>query len=161
VSTHRVRVRVNGTALEREVPADRLLLDLLREDLALTGTKEGCGIGVCGLCSVLVDDEVVSACLLPVILVDGRSVVTIEGLADRPGGAALQDAFLVHGGFQCGICTPGQLISASALLAASPRANEAEVRDWMKGNLCRCTGYYGILRSIAAVQAGAAEGDGR
>lgn len=157
MSTHRIHITLNGTALERDVPSDRLLLDLLREDLALTGTKEGCGIGVCGLCSVLVDGDVVSACLLPAILVDGRSVVTIEGLADRPGGTALQDAFIAHGGFQCGICTPGQLISASALLAASPRADEAEVRDWMKGNLCRCTGYYGILRAIAAVQPGTAE----
>ncbi|CAN5233943.1 (2Fe-2S)-binding protein [soil metagenome] len=152
MSTHRLRFTLNGRAAEREVPADRLLLDLLREDLTLTGTKEGCGIGVCGLCSVLVDDEVLSACLLPAVLVDGRSVVTIEGLADRPGGTALQDAFIAHGGFQCGICTPGQLISASALLAASPRAEEAEVREWMKGNLCRCTGYYGILHAIAAAR---------
>lgn len=157
MSTHRIRFTLNGRGTEREVPADRLLLDLLREDLALTGTKEGCGIGVCGLCSVLVDGAVLSACLLPAILIDGRNVVTIEGLADRPGGVALQDAFIAHGGFQCGICTPGQLISASALLAASPHADEAEVRDWMKGNLCRCTGYYGIMRAIAAAQPGSAK----
>jgi carbon-monoxide dehydrogenase small subunit len=131
-----------------DVAPERLLIDFLRDDLGLTGTKEGCSIGVCGACSVQLDGEVVSACLMPAVFIDGGSVVTVEGLAHGEELSPLQRAFIEHGGFQCGICTPGQLISADALLRAHPRPTDAEAREWMTGNLCRCTGYEGILRAI-------------
>jgi carbon-monoxide dehydrogenase small subunit len=136
------------------VPAHRLLLDLLRDDLGLTGTKEGCTIGVCGTCSVLVDGAVMSACLLPVVSVDGARITTIEGLT--PGDDTLspvQDAFIRYGGFQCGICTPGQIVSATALLNENPAPTRDEIKHWMMGNLCRCTGYYKIAESIEAAAA--------
>ena len=134
--------------------ADRRLIDVLRDDLGLTGTKEGCSIGVCGACSVLVGGELLSACLMPAVFVDGRAVTTVEGLANGEELSPLQDAFIREGGFQCGICTPGQLIAATALLAERRRPpTDDEVREWMMGNLCRCTGYHGIARAIRAVVA--------
>ena len=146
-----IHVTVNGTAHELAVPPDRLLLDVLREDLALTGTKEGCSVGVCGLCSVIVDGTLLTACLLPAVKVDGRSVTTIEGIAAPDGTLSpVQDAFIQNGGFQCGICTPGQVVAATALLAEQPDPTEAEAREWMTGNLCRCTGYYGIVEAVLA-----------
>jgi aerobic carbon-monoxide dehydrogenase small subunit len=152
-----IRVLVNGEAREAMVPPDRVLLDVLRDDFGLTGTKEGCSVGVCGLCSVLVDGRLMTACLLPAVKVDGRSVTTVEGLGGADGGLSpVQQAFIDHGGFQCGICTPGQVVAATALLAENATPSEEEVRDWMTGNLCRCTGYYGI---VAAVLAAAGGGD--
>ena len=147
MSTHRITFKLNGTPCEMNVRADRRIIDVLRDDLGLTGTKEGCSVGVCGACSVLVDGEVVSGCLLPALFVDGHDVTTVEGLSS---GALtpLQEAFITEGGFQCGICTPGQLVSATALLIAHPRPSEPQIRDWMMGNLCRCTGYQGIVRAI-------------
>ncbi len=133
--------------------ADRRLIDVLRDDLGLTGTKEGCSIGVCGSCSVLVGGELLSACLLPAVFVDGRPVTTVEGLAHGDELSPLQDAFIREGGFQCGICTPGQLIAATALVAEHPRPSDDEIREWMMGNLCRCTGYHGITRAIKAAVA--------
>ena len=133
--------------------ADRRLIDVLRDDLGATGTKEGCSIGVCGACSVLVGGELLSACLLPAVFVDGRGVTTVEGLADGDKLSVLQDAFIREGGFQCGICTPGQLIAATALLAENSRPSDDEIRGWMMGNLCRCTGYHGITRAIKAAVA--------
>ena len=133
--------------------ADRRLIDVLRDDLGATGTKEGCSIGVCGSCSVLVGGELLSACLLPAVFVDGRDVTTVEGLAHGAELSPLQDAFIRQGGFQCGICTPGQLIAATALLAAHPRPSDDEIREWMMGNLCRCTGYHGITRAIKSAVA--------
>lgn len=159
MSEHHLAFRLNGEARERSVPADLLLLDLLREDFALTGTKEGCSIGVCGACSVLVDGALMTACLMPAVFVDGADVRTVEGLADGDSLSPVQEAFIQHGGFQCGICTPGQLIAATALLAENPRPSADDVRAWMMGNLCRCTGYYKIVDSILAaaeVQARAA-----
>jgi len=144
VSRHRIRFTLNGAPVDMTVPAERLLVDLLREDLGKTGTKDGCSIGVCGLCTVQVDGAPMSACLLLATQVDGAAVRTIEGLA-----SPLQDAFIEEGGFQCGICTSGQLIAADALLRAKPEATDAEIADWQMGNLCRCTGYYGIARAIA------------
>jgi len=135
------------------VRADRRLIDVLRDDIGATGTKEGCSIGVCGSCSVLVGGELLSACLLPAIFVDGREVTTVEGLANGDGLSTLQDAFVREGGFQCGICTPGQLIAATALLAENSRPSDDEIREWMMGNLCRCTGYHGITRAIKAAVA--------
>lgn len=151
MSNHLVRFELNGTPREVTVPAHWRLIDLLRENLGLTGTKEGCSVGVCGACSVLVDAEVVSACLLPAVFVDGAHVTTIEGLApDEQHLTPVQDAFIRHGGFQCGICTPGQIITATALLNERPHPTADQVRGWMMGNLCRCTGYYKIVESVLA-----------
>jgi aerobic-type carbon monoxide dehydrogenase small subunit (CoxS/CutS family) len=144
VSLHRIRFTLNDAPVDTTVPAERLLVDLLREDLGKTGTKDGCSVGVCGLCTVQVDGAPMSACLLLATQVDGANVRTIEGLA-----SPLQDAFIDEGGFQCGICTSGQLMAADALLRAKPEATAAEINDWQMGNLCRCTGYYGIARAIA------------
>jgi aerobic carbon-monoxide dehydrogenase small subunit len=156
--THRISLSVNGSDYRLEIDSDRFLVDVLREELGLTGTKEGCSIGVCGLCSVLVDGRLMSACLVYATSVDGASITTVEGLADPDGRLSpLQDAFIRCGGFQCGICTPGQLIAATALLAENP-STRAEIRDWMRGNLCRCTGYVGIIDAIAEV-AGLAHDD--
>ena len=144
MSTHRIRFTLNGAAVDLTVPAERLLVDLLRDDLRSTGTKDGCSIGACGLCTVQVDGAPVSACLVLATQIDGTAVRTVEGLA-----SPLQDAFISEGGFQCGICTSGQLMTADALLRAKPDATAAEIADWQMGNLCRCTGYYGIARAIA------------
>jgi len=153
LSTHRLRFTLNGSPRSLEVRADRRLIDVLRDDLGSTGTKEGCSIGVCGACSVLVDGELLSACLLPAVFADGSVVVTVEGLAQGDELSPLQAAFIREGGFQCGICTPGQLIAATALLAEHRRPSDAEIREWMMGNLCRCTGYHGITRAIKAAAA--------
>ena len=145
-----ITLHVNGEAVERRVPDHRLLIDFLRNDLDLTGTKEGCSVGVCGACTVLVDGKPVSACLALAVAADGCRVDTIEGLADGDRLHPLQRAFIDRGGFQCGICTPGQIMSAKALLDENPRPSKAEIQDWMMGNLCRCTGYYKIIESIQA-----------
>ena len=145
-----VRLTVNGQPREVTVPATRLLLDLLREDLDLTGAKEACSIGVCGVCTVLLDGQPISACLTLAVMVDGREITTIEGLARDGRLDPLQQAFLEQGGFQCGICTPGQILSARALLNEIPSPSTEQVRRWMTGNLCRCTGYHTIIRSIMA-----------
>ena len=152
MSLHRIAFTLNGERVEPTVPSERLLIELLRDDLGLTGTKDGCSVGVCGLCTVQVDGAAMSACLLLALQADGREVRTVEGLARDGALTPLQDAFIDEGGFQCGICTSGQLVSAAALLAAHPDADEATVREWMMGNLCRCTGYYGIARAIAAAR---------
>jgi carbon-monoxide dehydrogenase small subunit len=154
---HTLRFELNGQPREVSVAANRRLIDLLRDDLGLTGTKEGCSVGVCGACSVLVDGAVMSACLLPAVFVDGARVTTIEGLApDDEHLTPLQDAFIRHGGFQCGICTPGQIIAATALLQETPHPTVEQVKEWMMGNLCRCTGYYKIVESIQAAAGGQA-----
>jgi carbon-monoxide dehydrogenase small subunit len=154
-SEHLLRFVLNGESRELTVASNVRLIDLLRDDLGLTGTKEGCSVGVCGACSVLVDGQLLSACLLPAAFVDGTHVTTIEGLApDAEHLSPVQDAFIRKGGFQCGICTPGQIIAATALLQEIPRPTESQVKEWMVGNLCRCTGYYKIVESIlAAAQA--------
>jgi aerobic-type carbon monoxide dehydrogenase small subunit (CoxS/CutS family) len=144
VTQHRLRFSLNGAPVDVTVPAERLLVDLLREDLGKTGTKDGCSVGVCGLCTVQVDGVPLSACLLLATQIDGAAIRTVEGLA-----SPLQEAFISEGGFQCGICTSGQLMAADALLRTKPKATDAEVTDWQMGNLCRCTGYYGIARAIA------------
>lgn len=149
MSRHAVRFELNGEAREIEVEADRLLVDVLRE-MGLTGTKEGCRVGICGVCTVLVDGQPISSCLFPAVDVDSASVTTIEGIARDGELTALQRAFIEHGGMQCGICTPGQVVSATALLAAHPKPSDGEIREWMMGNLCRCTGYTGIERAIRA-----------
>lgn len=133
--------------------ADRTLLSVLRDDLGLTGTKEGCGIGVCGACTVIVDGEMVSSCIQLAALVDGSHVRTIEGLGSPDGLDPVQRAFVEHGGLQCGVCTPGQVMAARALLDACPRPTIEQVKEWMTGNLCRCTGYYKIVESVLAAAA--------
>ena len=145
-----VKLNVNGTEREAEVPASRLLLDFLRYDLGLTGSKEGCGVGVCGACTVLVDGELYASCITLAAAVEGSEVTTVEGIAADGQLHPVQQAFIDHGGFQCGICTPGQIVAAKALLEANPQPTEDDIRTWMMGNLCRCTGYYGIINSVTA-----------
>src|SRR6266404_5309867 len=128
----KIKFRVNGKKVEAEVPTYRLLIDYLRYDLGLTGTKEGCSVGVCGACTVLMDGD----------------MITVEGLAKNGELNPVQKSFIQYGGFQCGICTPGQVVAATALLKENPKPNEEEIKDWMMGNLCRCTGYYKIIESI-------------
>jgi carbon-monoxide dehydrogenase small subunit len=140
---------VNGDPVEVEASGMRRLLDVLREDLDLTGTKEGCGEGECGACSVLVDGAVVDACLVPVSQVRGASVRTVEGLADEGRLSVLQQAFLETGGAQCGICTPGMLIAGEAFLGSGAPPTEDRIREAIAGNLCRCTGYTKIIDAIA------------
>ncbi len=153
---------VNGTPTEVDVPGMRRLLDVLREDLALTGTKEGCGEGECGACTVLVDGAPVDSCLVPICQVVGTEIRTVEGLAPStaPGTTAqldaLQHAFLVTGGAQCGICTPGMLMAARAYLDAGGTADEDAIRESIAGNLCRCTGYTKIVEAIALAASGGA-----
>ena len=145
---HRIKIKVNGTDHDLEVPARRMLVDCLRYDLGLTGTKEGCSVGVCGACTVLVDGQMVASCIMLAVTADGADITTVEGLAQEGRLHPVQQAFIDHGGFQCGICTPGQVIAAKALLDVNPDPTEEEIKDWMMGNLCRCTGYYGILESV-------------
>jgi aerobic carbon-monoxide dehydrogenase small subunit len=144
-------LKVNGENHELEIEPNRLLLYALRDDLGLTGTKEGCSIGVCGACSVTIDGKLVSSCLTLAAACDGKEISTIEGLAKDGQLHPLQQAFIEYGGFQCGICTPGQIMAAKALLDENPKPSEEEVKEWMSGNLCRCTGYYKILESVMAV----------
>ena len=147
-------LNVNGADVSLEVPGMRRLLDALREDLGLTGTKEGCGEGECGACSVVVNGQVVDSCLVPVCQVDGASVLTVEGLA--PAGSdlgVLQRSFLEAGGAQCGICTPGMLMAAQAYLDAGGGTDEDQIRTAIAGNLCRCTGYTKIIDAIAMAAA--------
>jgi len=146
----KIRLTVNGTARAVEIPTYRTLLDCLRNDLGLTGSKEGCGVGVCGACTVLFDGKMISSCIALAVSADGHEITTIEGLAGDEGLHPVQQAFIDAGGFQCGICTPGQVVSAKALLDAIPSPSDAEIREWMLGNLCRCTGYYKIIESIRA-----------
>jgi carbon-monoxide dehydrogenase small subunit len=148
------RLMVNGEEVALDVPGMRRLLDALREDLGLTGTKEGCGEGECGACSVLVDGEVVDSCLVPVCQVVGAAVLTVEGLAPAGSLDRLQQAFLETGGAQCGICTPGMLIAARAFLDHGGEPVDEDIREAIAGNLCRCTGYTKIIDAIATAAGG-------
>jgi len=147
------RFLLNGEPIEVDAPGMRRLLDVLREDLALPGTKEGCGEGECGACSVLIDGVVVDACLVPLCQVDGSAVRTVEGLATGDGLSDLQAAFLETGGAQCGICTPGMLMAAEAHLAHGGDDSEEAIREALAGNLCRCTGYTKIVEAVALTAA--------
>ncbi|MEO6324350.1 MAG: (2Fe-2S)-binding protein [Thermoanaerobaculia bacterium] len=144
----KMRFTLNGSERELEVVPMTRLLDVLRGPLELTGTKEGCGEGECGSCTVLLDGEPVNSCLVPIGQCDGRVVKTVEGLAPIGGLSSLQQYFIDEGGAQCGICTPGMLISAQALLDATQAPTDAEVREAVAGNICRCTGYQRIVDSI-------------
>jgi aerobic-type carbon monoxide dehydrogenase small subunit (CoxS/CutS family) len=145
---------LNGGPCRTSVPVHWTVIDLLRDGLALTGTKYGCGEGVCGTCTVLLDGEPVRACLVLAARLDGRALVTVEGLERNGRLDRLQEAFAVKGGAQCGFCTPGMLLAAKALLAEIPSPTEHEVREALSGNLCRCTGYTKIITAVlAAAQA--------
>jgi aerobic carbon-monoxide dehydrogenase small subunit len=146
--THTIQLRVNGKDHTVDVPPQRLLIDCLRYDLGLTGTKEGCSVGVCGACSVLMNGQLISSCLTLALLADGKELTTVEGLAQDGKLHPVQQAFIDFGGFQCGICTPGMVVAAKALLDQQPNPSEDDIKDWMMGNLCRCTGYYKIIESI-------------
>lgn len=152
--THELRLRVNGSEETLQVAAHDRLLDVLRDRLGLTGTKQGCGDGVCGACTVLVDGQAQSACLLLALALQDRSVTTIEGVDADGELHPVQEAFLREGGLQCGFCTPGQIMAAIALLEAQPDPSPEEVGEAMSGNICRCTGYYKIISSVrSAAQA--------
>jgi aerobic carbon-monoxide dehydrogenase small subunit len=148
MAKYHVTATVNGDAVEFLCDPEQTLLDVLRDELDLTGSKEGCASGDCGACSVLLDGRLVCACLVLGAEVEGRSIETIEGMADGPTLHPLQQKFLDHAALQCGVCTPGFLIAAKALLERNPDPSETEVRYWLAGNLCRCTGYDKIVRAV-------------
>jgi carbon-monoxide dehydrogenase small subunit len=150
-----IAITVNGHAHRLSVAPRRILADVLREDLALTGCKIGCDQAVCGACTVLVDDSPTTACTTFAFELDGKSVTTIEGLTDESGLHPIQRAFLEHGAFQCGFCTPGMILSVKALLARHPDPDDALIRQWLNANICRCTGYQMIVEAVrAAAKAG-------
>jgi len=144
----RVTCTVNGKAMKFSAFPMERLLDVLREQIGLTGTKEGCGEGECGACSVLLDSKLVNSCLVPAAQVEGAEIRTIEGLATGEQLHAVQECFITHGGAQCGICTPGMILAAVNLLERNPQPAEADIREALAGNLCRCTGYTKIFESV-------------
>jgi len=147
---HKIRLKVNGAWREVETRPDRLLLDLLREELGLTGTKKGCAEGACGACTVIMNGRPVLSCLIPALKANGAEMITIEGLAEEGRLHPLQQAFLEEGAVQCGYCTPGMLLSAKALLDENPEPSIEDVKRAISGNLCRCTGYTKIVRAVRA-----------
>jgi carbon-monoxide dehydrogenase small subunit len=148
-----IRFTVNNSACAVQTPPMKRLLDVLREDLRLTGTKEGCGEGECGSCSVRMNGELVNSCLVPVLQAEGAVIQTVEGLATNGEMHFLQKAFLACGGAQCGICTPGMLMAATQLLTVNPHPNIKEIREGLAGNLCRCTGFIRIFESVVSAAA--------
>jgi aerobic carbon-monoxide dehydrogenase small subunit len=150
VNKRLVEITVNGKVCRAEVAPRRLLSDFLRDDLFLTGTKRGCETGVCGACSVLLDGEVVKSCLSLAVQAHGHEVTTVEGLAVDGNLHPVQEAFMTHGGLQCGFCTPGFMMMTVALLNENQAPTEKEIRRNLNGNLCRCTGYVGIIKSVTA-----------
>jgi len=149
----KIKFRVNGAWREVETPPDRILLDLLREEMGLTGTKKGCGEGECGACTVIMNGRAVLSCLIPALKADGAEIMTIEGLAGEGRLHPLQQAFLEEGAVQCGYCTPGMLLTAKALLDENPKPSVEDVKRAISGNLCRCTGYQQIVQAIARAAA--------
>lgn len=143
-----VRLTVNGTLYELNVQPWEALLEVIRDKLGLTGTKEGCGLGECGACTVIMDGKTVNSCLVLAVEADGKQITTIEGLSDGERLHPIQEAFVQRGGLQCGFCTPGMIMSAKALLDENPNPSEAEIRKGLAGNLCRCTGYTKIIESV-------------
>jgi carbon-monoxide dehydrogenase small subunit len=143
-----ITLNVNGETVEAAVDPNRTLIQLLREDLGLTGTKHGCGLGDCGACTVILDGKPVNSCLVLAVQANGRDVITIEGLAENGKLHPIQQAFVDKGAIQCGFCSPGMILSAKALLESNPRPAEQEIRTAISGNLCRCTGYQKIVEAI-------------
>jgi carbon-monoxide dehydrogenase small subunit len=154
----KISLTVNGKKHELEVPTTRTLIDCIRYDLGLTGSVEGCGVGVCGACTMLLNGKMVSSCITLAVMADGGEIDTIEGLAKDGQLDPVQQAFIDYGGFQCGICTSGQIMAARALLDENPKPTVDQVKDWMMGNLCRCTGYYKIMESILKAAEAEAQG---
>jgi len=150
-----IRCRVNGADVEVSGHPMMRLLDALRTGLRLTGTKEGCGEGECGACSILLDGQLVNSCLVPLVQADGADIVTIEGVADGDRLDAVQEAFIACGGAQCGICTPGMVLAAVSLLKRHPSPTDNQIREGLAGNLCRCTGYQRIFAAVVQVCRGA------
>jgi len=146
-----IELRVNGEAYEVGVYPHRTLLEVLREEIGLTGSKEGCGTGACGACTVLIEGEAVLACLTLALSVEGKDIWTVEGLAKGQELSPLQKSFVEHGAIQCGFCTPGMLMSSTGLLSKNPHPDEGEVKRAISGNLCRCTGYVKIVEAVKAV----------
>ena len=147
-----IRFKLNGEAVEVDIEPHLTLLQLLRDRLELAGTKEGCGMGECGACTVILNGKTINSCIFPASEVEGKEVTTIEGISDGQGGLHLiQKAFIEHGAVQCGFCTPGMVLSAKALLDENPKPSEEEIRNGIAGNLCRCTGYLQIIQAIKAV----------
>jgi len=143
-------MKLNGEEVTIHIKPDAMLLDVLRDELGLMGTKEACGEGECGACTVLLDGQPVASCLMPALKAQGREVYTVEGLASGGNLHPLQKSFIEHGGVQCGYCTPGMLMSAKALLDRNPHPTEDEIKEAISGNLCRCTGYVKIVEAIKA-----------
>jgi len=151
VTTSRsIKVTINGTTYEREVEARKLLIHFIRDDLDLTGSHIGCDTGNCGACSVIVNGSLVKSCMLLAVQADGATVETVEGLADGEELSKLQQAFKDHHALQCGYCTPGMLMSATALLRSNPHPSEDEIKKGLQGNICRCTGYWNIFEAVKA-----------
>ena len=148
MAKHHIETTINGDAVEFLCEASETLLDVLRDELQLTGSKEGCASGDCGACSVVLDGRLVCACLVLGVEAAGRDIETIEGMADGERLHPLQQKFLEHAALQCGVCTPGILVAAKSLLDRNPDPTETEVRYWLAGNLCRCTGYDKIVRAV-------------
>jgi carbon-monoxide dehydrogenase small subunit len=148
-SSKDVTVTINGTAYERHVEARKLLIHFIRDDLDLTGSHIGCDTGNCGACSVIVDGVLVKSCMMLAVQADGSTIETVEGLADGEELAVLQQAFSDHHALQCGYCTPGVLMSATALLRANPSPDEHEIKKGLQGNICRCTGYWNIVEAVS------------
>jgi carbon-monoxide dehydrogenase small subunit len=144
-------LKVNGEVYDLEVPANWTLLDVIREECGLTGTKQGCGNGECGACTVLLDGEPVNSCLVLALQADGKRVTTVEGLSKGGKMHPIQEAFIAHGAIQCGFCTPGMVLSTKALLDKKPHPKELEIREALAGNLCRCTGYQKIVEAIQSL----------
>jgi aerobic-type carbon monoxide dehydrogenase small subunit (CoxS/CutS family) len=150
VTAQTVSVEVNGTTYEREVEARRLLIHFLRDDLDLTGSHVGCDTGNCGACTVIFDGTLVKSCMLLAVQADGAKIETVEGLADEEQLSPLQQAFSDHHALQCGYCTPGMLMSATALLRETPSPNDEQIAKALQGNICRCTGYWNIFKAVKA-----------
>jgi aerobic-type carbon monoxide dehydrogenase small subunit (CoxS/CutS family) len=150
-SSRAITVTVNGVEYEREVEARKLLVHFLRDDLDLTGTHIGCDTGNCGACSTIVDGQLLKSCMLLAVQTDGSTIETVEGLSEDGQLTPLQQAFTDHHALQCGYCTPGMLMSATALLRANPSPSEAEIKKALQGNICRCTGYWNIFDAVKAV----------
>jgi aerobic carbon-monoxide dehydrogenase small subunit len=149
-SSRSITVTINGTVYEREVEARKLLIHFIRDDLDLTGSHIGCDTGNCGACSVIVDGSLVKSCMMLAVQADGATVETVEGLADGDELSKLQQAFKDNHALQCGYCTPGMLMSATALLRRSPHPSEGEIKKGLQGNICRCTGYWNIVEAVKA-----------
>jgi carbon-monoxide dehydrogenase small subunit len=148
MTLHKIDITINGSREEVFVPSNMTLMHMLRETVALTGTKNGCSAGECGACTILLNGEPVNSCMVLAAECDGAIVLTVEGLAQEGALAPIQEALIQAGGVQCGFCTPGVLISAIALLERNPEPNESEIREALVGNLCRCTGYERIIESV-------------